>query len=206
MFHDDANNTSFEREQSLDYFHIVKDLSFLTNYIHVCVCFPSLSVIGVFLSFFHFLSSHYYAFVSVLSRSKKHWYWPRSFLFLLRYNISIAYFLIRDTNSLDGKFWHIRLGHQTLRHPTIICAKKHYEDFDELKSDLTTFFELQSASFYKCGIELLPVRWAKVVENNGDYIVDWCSIFLLKNKVVVEPEENAQNLSANVIEYIFFRS
>jgi hypothetical protein len=52
----------------------------------------------------------------------------------------------------------------------------------------------------------LPVRWAKVVENNGDYIVDWCSICLLKNKVVVEPEENAQNLCANVIEYIFFRS
>jgi hypothetical protein len=25
---------------------------------------------------------------------------------------------------------------------------------------------------YKRGIELLPVRWAKVIENNGDYIVD----------------------------------
>jgi hypothetical protein len=25
---------------------------------------------------------------------------------------------------------------------------------------------------YKRGIELLPVRWAKVVENNDDYIVD----------------------------------
>ncbi len=50
------------------------------------------------------------------------------------------------------------------------CA--HYEGFDEIKADLTAFFELQSASFYKRGIELLPVRWAKVVENNGDYIVD----------------------------------
>jgi histone-lysine N-methyltransferase SETMAR len=51
-------------------------------------------------------------------------------------------------------------------------CNKHYEDFDELKSDLTAFFELQSASFYKRGIKLLPARWARVVENNGDYIVD----------------------------------
>jgi hypothetical protein len=56
-----------------------------------------------------------------------------------------------------------------LRHH--LCYK-HYEDFDELKSDLTAFFELQSTSFYKRGIELLPARWAKIVENNGDYIVD----------------------------------
>jgi histone-lysine N-methyltransferase SETMAR len=49
---------------------------------------------------------------------------------------------------------------------------KHYEDFDELKSDLTVFLESQPASFYKRGIERLPARWEKVVENNGDYIVD----------------------------------
>jgi histone-lysine N-methyltransferase SETMAR len=49
---------------------------------------------------------------------------------------------------------------------------KYYEDFDELKSDLTVFLESQPASFFKRGIELLPARWAKVVENNGDYIVD----------------------------------
>ncbi len=52
-----------------------------------------------------------------------------------------------------------------------LCSK-HYEDSDEIKSDLTAFFESQSASFYKRGIELLPARWAKVVENNGNYIVD----------------------------------
>ncbi len=51
-------------------------------------------------------------------------------------------------------------------------CNKHYEDFGEIKADLNAFFELQSASFYKRGIELLPARWAKVVENNGDYIVD----------------------------------
>jgi hypothetical protein len=41
-----------------------------------------------------------------------------------------------------------------------------------LRSYLTAFFELQSASFYKRGIELLPARWAKFVEKNGDYVVD----------------------------------
>ena len=51
-------------------------------------------------------------------------------------------------------------------------CNKHYEDFDELKSDLTAFFESKPGSFYRRGIELLPERWAKVVENNGDYIVD----------------------------------
>jgi histone-lysine N-methyltransferase SETMAR len=51
-------------------------------------------------------------------------------------------------------------------------CNKHYEDFDELKSDLTAFFESKPGSFYRRGIELLPERWSKVVENNGDYIVD----------------------------------
>jgi histone-lysine N-methyltransferase SETMAR len=58
---------------------------------------------------------------------------------------------------------------RSLRHH---LYNKHYEDFDELKSDLTAFFELQSAIFYKRGIELLLARCAKVVETNGDYIVD----------------------------------
>jgi len=51
-------------------------------------------------------------------------------------------------------------------------CNKHYEDFDELKSDLNAFFESKPGSFYRRGIERLPERWSKVVENNGDYIVD----------------------------------
>jgi hypothetical protein len=69
--------------------------------------------------------------------------------------------------------------YQTLRHPIIICSYRsvticatNTEDFDELKFDLTAFFESQPVSFFKRAIELLPARWAKVVENNGDYIVD----------------------------------
>ena len=51
---------------------------------------------------------------------------------------------------------------------------KHYEDFDELKSNLTAPFEAKPTRFYRHGIELLPERWANVVENSGDDIVDWC--------------------------------
>jgi hypothetical protein len=51
-------------------------------------------------------------------------------------------------------------------------CNKHHEDFDELKSDLTAFFESKPVSFYRREIELLPEKWAKVVENNGDYNVD----------------------------------
>jgi hypothetical protein len=45
----------------------------------------------------------------------------------------------------------------------------------------------------------LSARWAKVVENNGDYMVDLCCVSLLKNKFIVEPEKNAQNLCFNGI-------
>ncbi|CAF4622816.1 unnamed protein product [Rotaria socialis] len=51
-------------------------------------------------------------------------------------------------------------------------CNKHYEDFNELKLDLTAFFESKPSSFYRRGIEILSERWANVVENNGDYIVD----------------------------------
>ncbi len=49
---------------------------------------------------------------------------------------------------------------------------KNYEDYDDLKYGLTTYFESKPASLYKHGIELLPARWAKVVDNNGGYIAD----------------------------------
>jgi len=52
-----------------------------------------------------------------------------------------------------------------------LCDKQ-YENFDEIQSDLTAFFESRPDSFYKLGIEQLSLRWKQVVENNGDYIVD----------------------------------
>lgn len=51
-------------------------------------------------------------------------------------------------------------------------SNKVYEDLDELEFDVTSFFESKPAGFYKRGIELLPLKWAEVVKNNGDYIVD----------------------------------
>ena len=49
---------------------------------------------------------------------------------------------------------------------------KHYEDYDELNSHLTVFFESKPTSVYRRGIEVLLARWAEVVENDGDYIAD----------------------------------
>ena len=98
---------------------------------------------------------------------------------------------------LPHPLWSLDLApsdyHLFLSLRNYLC-NKHYEDFDELKSDLTAFFESKPGSFYRRGIELLPERWAKVVENNGDYIVDWCCISLLKNKVIVKSEKKFSEL------------
>ncbi len=49
---------------------------------------------------------------------------------------------------------------------------KHYEKEDDIESDQAAFFALKSADFYKNGIEQLAKRWAIVVDNDDDYIVD----------------------------------
>lgn len=48
-------------------------------------------------------------------------------------------------------------------------AESHHDKFEDLHHDLTTFFQSKPAKFYKDGIDQLPERWAKVVENNGEY-------------------------------------
>ncbi|CAK9823968.1 Histone-lysine N-methyltransferase SETMAR [Anthophora retusa] len=49
---------------------------------------------------------------------------------------------------------------------------KHFNNEECHKNALTEFFESKSQEFYNRGIKMLPERWAQVVENNGDYIVD----------------------------------
>lgn len=43
---------------------------------------------------------------------------------------------------------------------------------DELKNAIQTFFDQKSSSFYKEGIDSLPIRWQYIVDNNGQYYVD----------------------------------
>jgi histone-lysine N-methyltransferase SETMAR len=52
-----------------------------------------------------------------------------------------------------------------------LCDKQ-YEGLDEIQSNLTAFFESRAANLYRGGIDQLPTRWTKVVENDGNYIVD----------------------------------
>lgn len=49
---------------------------------------------------------------------------------------------------------------------------KEFKNDDDLKTSLQTFFDEKSPEFYKRGIDLLPIRWQYVVDNNGAYVVD----------------------------------
>jgi [histone H3]-lysine36 N-dimethyltransferase SETMAR len=51
-------------------------------------------------------------------------------------------------------------------------AESHYDKCEDLHHDLTSFFKAKPAKFYKDGIDQLPVRWAKVVEHDGEYFTD----------------------------------
>jgi hypothetical protein len=46
-----------------------------------------------------------------------------------------------------------------------------FVDDDHLKQWLADFFASKPAQFYKNGIHSLPDRWKKVVDSDGDYIV-----------------------------------
>jgi [histone H3]-lysine36 N-dimethyltransferase SETMAR len=50
--------------------------------------------------------------------------------------------------------------------------EKHFDDQNALEMDLKNFFEIKPPQFYMDGIHSLPGRWRKVVDNNGEYIVD----------------------------------
>ena len=49
---------------------------------------------------------------------------------------------------------------------------KTFEDFNGVKNDIKLFFQSKSRDFFKKGIESLPKRWAYVVDNNGQYVVE----------------------------------
>jgi len=47
---------------------------------------------------------------------------------------------------------------------------KDFKKCDDLKQDITRFFESQNAEFYARGIEGLPARWGEVIDKEGEYI------------------------------------
>lgn len=48
----------------------------------------------------------------------------------------------------------------------------NFRDFDHLESELARFFEGQSADFWERGILALPERWRRVINLDGEYIVE----------------------------------
>lgn len=47
--------------------------------------------------------------------------------------------------------------------------EKKYENIEDIKNDISSFFQSKSSDFYKVGIQELVNRWRQVVENDGDY-------------------------------------
>ena len=55
---------------------------------------------------------------------------------------------------------------------TNAMAGTSFEDEHEITQWLTEFFESKPVDFYRQGIHALPIRWRKVIDTDGDYIVD----------------------------------
>ena len=49
---------------------------------------------------------------------------------------------------------------------------KSFADPQQVKKHLDSFFESKPASFYKEGIQKLPVKWQKVIDAEGNYFED----------------------------------
>jgi len=50
--------------------------------------------------------------------------------------------------------------------------EKKFNDENDLKMDLVSFFDQKSQEFYERGILSLPERWQQVIDSNGAYIVE----------------------------------
>jgi len=49
---------------------------------------------------------------------------------------------------------------------------KTFANYNDLKTAVTDFFASQPLEFWTKGIEELPNRWVKVIDSDGDYIID----------------------------------
>ncbi|EFN76697.1 hypothetical protein EAI_17499, partial [Harpegnathos saltator] len=48
---------------------------------------------------------------------------------------------------------------------------KNFDSLEALKNGVSSFFESKPCSFYDRGIRMLPERWEKIIENDGEYII-----------------------------------
>ena len=59
--------------------------------------------------------------------------------------------------------------------------EKTFDSNEAVKNELIHFFASKNQNFYECGIMKLTERWQKVAEQNGQYIINSCLLFLLIN-------------------------
>ena len=50
--------------------------------------------------------------------------------------------------------------------------EKSFDDQDQLENEIDQFFTSRPRQFWATGIERLPERWGRVVDSDGDYIID----------------------------------
>ena len=58
---------------------------------------------------------------------------------------------------------------RSLQH--FLCGKK-FESLDGIQYAISSYFATKTIDFYRTGFENLLTRWQKVVDNDGEYIVD----------------------------------
>ena len=50
--------------------------------------------------------------------------------------------------------------------------EKTFDSNEAVKNELVQFFASKNQSFYESGIMKLAERWQKIIEQNGQYIID----------------------------------
>ncbi|XP_025155877.1 histone-lysine N-methyltransferase SETMAR-like [Harpegnathos saltator] len=49
---------------------------------------------------------------------------------------------------------------------------RKFTSFHNLQNYISSFFDEKPATFYEKGIQMLPDQWRKIVENNGNYLIE----------------------------------
>ena len=66
----------------------------------------------------------------------------------------------------------IALSDQHLTHPLeSFLAKRKFLDYDLLAKAIADFFDSQNPEFWEEGINDFPIKWQRVADNNGQYVV-----------------------------------